>query len=219
LERISGNQKQGCGYSAGGWGDGVKIAVIDNYDSFVYNLVQMLGELGAEPVVFRNDMPLEKITENEPDAIVISPGPKTPAEAGNSVECVRRFNGKLPILGVCLGHQSIAYALGGRIIQAKRLVHGKTSSIWHDGSELFEGVPNPFQATRYHSLVVEERTLPSCLIVCARSEDGEIMGIRHKTYPTFGLQFHPESVLTRCGSTILENFLEVVRKWKKSGKP
>jgi anthranilate synthase/aminodeoxychorismate synthase-like glutamine amidotransferase len=197
----------------------VKIAVIDNYDSFVYNLVQMLGELGAEPVVFRNDMPLEKITENEPDAIVISPGPKTPAEAGNSVECVRRFNGKLPILGVCLGHQSIAYALGGRIIQAKRLVHGKTSSIWHDGSELFEGVPNPFQATRYHSLVVEERTLPSCLIVCARSEDGEIMGIRHKTYPTFGLQFHPESVLTRCGSTILENFLEVVRKWKKSGKP
>jgi anthranilate synthase/aminodeoxychorismate synthase-like glutamine amidotransferase len=197
----------------------VKIAVIDNYDSFVYNLVQMLGELGAEPVVFRNDMPLEKITENEPDAIVISPGPKTPAEAGNSVECVRRFNGKLPILGVCLGHQSIAYALGGRIIQAKRLVHGKTSSIWHDGSELFEGVPNPFQATRYHSLVVEERTLPSCLIVCARSEDGEIMGIRHKTDPTFGLQFHPESVLTRCGSTILENFLEVVRKWKKSGKP
>jgi para-aminobenzoate synthetase component 2 len=197
----------------------VKIAVIDNYDSFVYNLVQMLGELGAEPVVFRNDMPLEKITENEPDAIVISPGPKTPAEAGNSVECVRRFNGKLPILGVCLGHQSIAYALGGRIIQAKRLVHGKTSSIWHDGSELFKGVPNPFQATRYHSLVVEERTLPSCLIVCARSEDGEIMGIRHKTDPTFGLQFHPESVLTRCGSTILENFLEVVRKWKKSGKP
>lgn len=197
----------------------MKIAVIDNYDSFVYNLVQMLGELGAEPVVFRNDMPLEKITENEPDAIVISPGPKTPAEAGNSVECVRRFNGKLPILGVCLGHQSIAYALGGRIIQAKRLVHGKTSSIWHDGSELFEGVPNPFQATRYHSLVVEERTLPSCLIVCARSEDGEIMGIRHKTDPTFGLQFHPESVLTRCGSTILENFLEVVRKWKKSGKP
>lgn len=197
----------------------MKIAVIDNYDSFVYNLVQMLGELGAEPVVFRNDMPLEKITENEPDAIVISPGPKTPAEAGNSVECVRRFNGKLPILGVCLGHQSIAYALGGRIIQAKRLVHGKTSSIWHDGSELFKGVPNPFQATRYHSLVVEERTLPSCLIVCARSEDGEIMGIRHKTDPTFGLQFHPESVLTRCGSTILENFLEVVRKWKKSGKP
>ena len=197
----------------------MKIAVIDNYDSFVYNLVQMLGELGAEPVVFRNDVPLEKIAENEPDAIVISPGPKTPAEAGNSVECVRRFNGKLPILGVCLGHQSIAYALGGRIIQAKRLVHGKTSSIWHDGSELFEGVPNPFQATRYHSLVVDEKTLPSCLIVCARSEDGEIMGIRHRTDPTFGLQFHPESVLTLCGSTILENFLEVVRKWKKSEKP
>jgi anthranilate synthase/aminodeoxychorismate synthase-like glutamine amidotransferase len=197
----------------------VKIAVIDNYDSFVYNLVQMLGELGAEPVVFRNDVPLEKIAENEPDAIVISPGPKTPVEAGNSVECVRRFNGKLPILGVCLGHQSIAYALGGRIIQAKRLVHGKTSSIWHDGSELFEGVPNPFQATRYHSLVVDEKTLPSCLIVCARSEDGEIMGIRHRTDPTFGLQFHPESVLTLCGSTILENFLEVARKWKKLEKP
>lgn len=197
----------------------MKIAVIDNYDSFVYNLVQMLGELGAEPVVFRNDVPLEKIAENEPDAIVISPGPKTPVEAGNSVECVRRFNGKLPILGVCLGHQSIAYALGGRIIQAKRLVHGKTSSIWHDGSELFEGVPNPFQATRYHSLVVDEKTLPSCLIVCARSEDGEIMGIRHRTDPTFGLQFHPESVLTLCGSTILENFLEVARKWKKLEKP
>jgi anthranilate synthase/aminodeoxychorismate synthase-like glutamine amidotransferase len=197
----------------------MKIAVIDNYDSFVYNLVQMLGELGAEPMVFRNDVPLERIVESNPDALVISPGPKTPIEAGNSVECVRRFSGKLPILGICLGHQSIAYALGGRIIQAKRLVHGKTSLIWHDGSELFEGVSNPFQATRYHSLVVEEKTLPSCLAVCARSEDGEIMGIRHKASPTFGLQFHPESILTVCGSTILENFLKVVKKWKKSEEP
>jgi anthranilate synthase component 2 len=196
----------------------VKVAVIDNYDSFVYNLVQMLGELGAEPVVFRNDVPLERLVDSEPEALVISPGPKTPAEAGISVEAVRRFNGRIPILGVCLGHQSIAYAFGGRIVQAKRLVHGKTSTIRHDGSELFRGVPNPFQATRYHSLVVERGSLPSPLLISAESEDGEIMGLRHRTAPTFGLQFHPESILTTCGATILKNFLEVVERWE-SKKP
>jgi anthranilate synthase/aminodeoxychorismate synthase-like glutamine amidotransferase len=196
----------------------VKVAVIDNYDSFVYNLVQMLGELGAEPVVFRNDVPLERLVDSEPEALVISPGPKTPAEAGISVEAVRRFNGRIPILGVCLGHQSIAYAFGGRIVQAKRLVHGKTSTLRHDGSELFRGVPNPFQATRYHSLVVERGSLPSPLLISAESEDGEIMGLRHRTAPTFGLQFHPESILTTCGGTILKNFLEVVERWE-SKKP
>lgn len=196
----------------------MKVAVIDNYDSFVYNLVQMLGELGAEPVVFRNDVPLERLVDSEPEALVISPGPKTPAEAGISVEAVRRFNGRIPILGVCLGHQSIAYAFGGRIVQAKRLVHGKTSTIRHDGSELFRGVPNPFQATRYHSLVVERGSLPSPLLISAESEDGEIMGLRHRTAPTFGLQFHPESILTTCGATILKNFLEVVERWE-SKKP
>ncbi len=196
----------------------MRVAVIDNYDSFVYNLVQMLGELGAEPLVFRNDVPLERVVESMPEALVISPGPKTPAEAGISVEAVRRFSGRIPILGVCLGHQSIAYAFGGRIIQAKRLVHGKTSTIKHDGSELFKGVPNPFQATRYHSLVVDGKSLPSCLLISAESEDGEIMGLRHRTKPIFGLQFHPESILTACGGTILRNFLEVVERWE-SRKP
>ena len=197
----------------------MRIAVIDNRDSFVYNLVQMFGELGTEPVVFGNNVELEKIVRSMPKALVISSGPQTPVEAGNSVECVRELSGKIPILGICLGHQSIAYAFGGKIVRAKKLIHGKTSPIWHDGSELFEGVSNPFEGTLYNSLVVDEKTLPSCLLKCAWNESGEIMGIRHQTDPTFGLQFHPESILTTCGYTILENFLRVVERWEQSKKP
>ncbi len=186
--------------------------MIDNIDSFVYNLVQYLGELGAEPVVLTNRSSLKEVEETKPDAIVISPGPKTPSEAGISVEVVRRFSGKIPILGVCLGHQVIAYAFGGRIGKAKRIVHGKTSRIRHDGSRLFKGVPNPFEATRYHSLVVEREDLPEELLVCCETEDAyrEIMGIRHRELPIFGLQFHPESILTPEGKKILQNFLEEV---------
>jgi len=188
----------------------VRVLVIDNIDSFVYNLVQYLGELGAEPVVLTNRSSLKEVEETKPDAIVISPGPKTPSEAGISVEVVRRFSGKIPILGVCLGHQVIAYAFGGRIGKAKRIVHGKTSRIRHDGSRLFKGVPNPFEATRYHSLVVEREDLPEELLVCCETEDAyrEIMGIRHRELPIFGLQFHPESILTPEGKKILQNFLE-----------
>ncbi|MEM0359398.1 MAG: anthranilate/aminodeoxychorismate synthase component II [Hadesarchaea archaeon] len=188
----------------------MRVLVIDNIDSFVYNLVQYLGELGAEPVVLTNRSSLKEVEETKPDAIVISPGPKTPSEAGISVEVVRRFSGKIPILGVCLGHQVIAYAFGGRIGKAKRIVHGKTSRIRHDGSRLFKGVPNPFEATRYHSLVVEREDLPEELLVCCETEDAyrEIMGIRHRELPIFGLQFHPESILTPEGKKILQNFLE-----------
>ena len=188
----------------------MRVLVIDNIDSFVYNLVQYLGELGAEPVVLTNRSSLKEVEETKPDAIVISPGPKTPSEAGISVEVVRRFSGKVPILGVCLGHQVIAYAFGGRIGKAKRIVHGKTSRIRHDGSRLFRGVPNPFEATRYHSLVVEREDLPEELLVCCETEDAyrEIMGIRHRELPIFGLQFHPESILTPEGKKILQNFLE-----------
>nr|CAA9252796.1 Anthranilate synthase, amidotransferase component @ Para-aminobenzoate synthase, amidotransferase component [uncultured Armatimonadetes bacterium] len=186
------------------------ILVIDNYDSFTYNLVQYLGEMGEELVVHRND----KITPDEiaamrPDKIMISPGPCTPEEAGISVETVRRFAGEIPILGVCLGHQSIGHAFGGNIVRAERLMHGKTSPIRHDARGVFAGMPNPFSATRYHSLLIERDSLPDCLEVSAETAEGEIMGVRHKSLPVEGVQFHPESVLTEQGKQILKNFVEM----------
>ncbi|MCZ6701238.1 MAG: aminodeoxychorismate/anthranilate synthase component II [bacterium] len=184
------------------------ILVIDNYDSFTYNLVQYLGELGQEPQVRRNDkITLEEIEELAPERIVISPGPCTPNEAGISIDVVNHFSGKLPILGVCLGHQSIGQAFGGLIVRAERLMHGKTSMIEHDGLSIYGGVPSPFEATRYHSLVVERSTLPDCLEISAETREGEIMGLRHKEYPVEGVQFHPESILTSEGKNILSNFL------------
>lgn len=184
------------------------ILVIDNYDSFTYNLVQYLGELGQEPQVWRNDkITLEEIEELAPERIVISPGPCTPNEAGISIDVVNHFSGKLPVLGVCLGHQSIGQAFGGRIVRAERLMHGKTSMIEHDGLSIYGGVPSPFEATRYHSLVVERSTLPDCLEISAETREGEIMGLRHKEYPVEGVQFHPESILTSEGKKILSNFL------------
>ncbi|MFA0769105.1 MAG: hypothetical protein OXFUSZZB_002433 [Candidatus Fervidibacter sp.] len=191
-----------------------RVVVIDNYDSFTFNLVQYLGELGAEVLVFRNDaIPPEKIAELEPTHLVISPGPCTPNEAGISVEVIRQYAGKVPILGVCLGHQAIGQAFGGRIVRAKRLMHGKTSPIRHDGKTIFADLPNPFEATRYHSLVIERASLPACLEISAVSEDdGEIMGVRHKDFPpevaVEGVQFHPESILTAVGKELLRNFLE-----------
>ncbi|MCH7768873.1 MAG: aminodeoxychorismate/anthranilate synthase component II [Nitrospinae bacterium] len=184
------------------------ILVIDNYDSFTYNLVQYLGELGQEPQVWRNDkITLEEIEELAPERIVISPGPCTPSEAGISIDVVNHFSGKLPILGVCLGHQSIGQAFGGLVVRAERLMHGKTSMIEHDGLSIYGGVPSPFEATRYHSLVVERSTLPDCLEISAETREGEIMGLRHKEYPVEGVQFHPESILTSEGKNILSNFL------------
>ena len=188
----------------------MKVLMIDNYDSFTYNLVQYLGTLGAQVEVKRNDQTsLEEIRELSPDAIVISPGPCTPAEAGISVDVIKSFYKDTPILGVCLGHQSIGVAFGGRIVRAKNLMHGKTSQITHTGEGVFRGLPNPFTAVRYHSLVIEESSLPASLKVTARSEDGEIMGIQHKEYPLFGVQFHPESVLSEGGMDILKNFLDL----------
>ena len=181
--------------------------MIDNYDSFTYNLVQYLGELGEEVVVYRNDeITLEQIAALKPDRIVVSPGPCTPNEAGVSVPLIKQFAGKIPILGVCLGHQSIGQAFGGKIIHAQQLMHGKTSQIHHHGDGVFNGLPNPYRATRYHSLVIERASLPSCLAVTAWTDDGEIMGVRHKTLPVEGVQFHPESILTEHGHALLENF-------------
>jgi anthranilate synthase/aminodeoxychorismate synthase-like glutamine amidotransferase len=192
------------------------IFVIDNYDSFTYNLVQRLGEIDAslEIVVRRNDqVTIEEIESIAPDRIIISPGPCTPREAGISVECIRHFAGKVPLLGVCLGHQSIGYAFGATIVRAKRLMHGKTDEIFHDDRALFEGLPNPFIATRYHSLVIDPPTLPPCFEVCAWSflpnGEKEIMGIRHQSFPLYGVQFHPESFLTEYGPAILEKFLKL----------
>ena len=185
------------------------ILVIDNYDSFTFNLVQYLGELGETPLIFRNDkITPEEIAEHNPDHILISPGPCTPLEAGVSMEVVRRFSGQIPILGVCLGHQSIAAVFGGQVIRAPRLMHGKTSPIYHDGQGLFAGLPSPFTATRYHSLIVPE-PLPDCLVRTAWTAEGELMGLQHVEHPTFGLQFHPESILTEHGHAMLRNFLEV----------
>jgi anthranilate synthase/aminodeoxychorismate synthase-like glutamine amidotransferase len=186
------------------------LLLIDNYDSFTYNLAQYLGELGAELCVQRNDqISVDQIEAMAPKGIVISPGPCTPNEAGISLETIRRLGGKIPILGVCLGHQSIGQAFGGRVVRAPQIMHGKTSMIHHDGRDLFEGVENPFEATRYHSLIVERQGLPDCLEVTAWLEDAErmIMGLRHRAHPIWGVQFHPESILTSSGKTMLRNFL------------
>jgi anthranilate synthase/aminodeoxychorismate synthase-like glutamine amidotransferase len=188
------------------------ILVIDNYDSFTYNLVQYLGDLGAEPVVRRNDaIGVEEIGALRPRAIVLSPGPCTPSEAGITVPVVRRWGGEIPILGVCLGHQAIGEAYGGRVVRAGRVMHGKTSAIRHDGSELFDGLPDPMPVMRYHSLVVESHSLPDELQVLARAEDDptEIHALRHRTHPVWGVQFHPESILTTGGRQLLANFLRL----------
>ncbi|MEC4749107.1 aminodeoxychorismate/anthranilate synthase component II [Methylomicrobium sp. Wu6] len=192
----------------------IKVVMIDNYDSFTYNLVQYFGELGADVTVVRNDqVTVEDIERLAPDKIVISPGPCTPREAGVSVEAIMTLAGRYPILGVCLGHQSIGYAFGGNIIHAKHIMHGKTSEVYHDNVGVFKGLKNPFTATRYHSLVIEQKTLPDCLEVTAWTQDeegniDEIMGVRHKTLDIEGVQFHPESILTEHGHDLLRNFLE-----------
>ena len=184
------------------------LLMIDNYDSFTYNLVQYFGELGQEVQVYRNDeIDLERIAALKPDHIVISPGPCTPNEAGVSVPVIKQFAGKIPILGVCLGHQSIGQAFGGKIVHAKQLMHGKTSEIHHTNVGVFAGLPSPFTATRYHSLVIERESIPECLEITAWTDDGEIMGVRHKTLAVEGVQFHPESILTEHGHAMLENFL------------
>ncbi|RAV09671.1 aminodeoxychorismate/anthranilate synthase component II [Paenibacillus contaminans] len=184
------------------------ILVIDNYDSFTYNLVQYLGEIGETVVVRRNDeIDLAGIEALKPDHILISPGPCTPNEAGISLALIEHFKGKVPILGVCLGHQSIGQAFGGEVIRAERLMHGKTSEIRHDGKTIFSDIPSPYTATRYHSLIVKSETLPDCLEVSARTAEGEIMALRHKEYPIEGVQFHPESVISEHGLTLLKNFL------------
>jgi anthranilate synthase component 2 len=185
------------------------LLMIDNYDSFTYNLVQYFGELGEDVRVYRNDaITLDEIATLDPERIVISPGPCTPNEAGISVPLIERFAGKIPILGVCLGHQSIGQAFGGHIVRAKRLMHGKMSGIAHHSEGVFRGLPSPFRATRYHSLVIERETLPGCLEITAEAEDGEIMGVRHKTLAVEGVQFHPEAILTEHGHALLTNFLE-----------
>ena len=185
------------------------LLMIDNYDSFTYNLVQYFGELGEDVRVFRNNrISIKEIEEMRPDRIVISPGPCTPNEAGVSVETVRHFAGRLPILGVCLGHQSIGAAFGGEIVRAPRLMHGKTSLIYHDNKTIFKGLPDPFEATRYHSLLIRKESMPDCLEISAWTESGEIMGARHKEFIIEGVQFHPESILTEHGHDLLRNFLE-----------
>ena len=186
------------------------ILVIDNYDSFTYNLVQYLGELGAEMRVFRND----EITVNEaialkPEKVLVSPGPCTPKEAGVSCGMIREFGSRVPVFGVCLGHQSIGEVYGGKVVRADRLMHGKTSPMIHEGKSLFKGLPSPFDATRYHSLIVQRETLPSCLEITAWTAEGEIMGFQHREYPVHGVQFHPESILTLEGKKLLQNFLDL----------
>jgi len=184
------------------------IVIIDNYDSFTYNIVQTIGGFGHEVKVFRNDrITLAEIEELRPDRLLISPGPCTPAKAGISVAAIKHFAGKLPILGVCLGHQAIAEAFGGKVIRAGRIMHGKTSMIEHDGNGVFAELPNPFEAMRYHSLVVAD-DIPDCLTITARTVEGELMGLRHKTHPVEGVQFHPESIMTPDGVQLLKNFVE-----------
>ena len=186
------------------------ILVIDNYDSFTYNLVQYLGELGAELTVRRNDqITVTEIESLAPERIVISPGPKTPSEAGICLDVIKAFSGRVPILGVCLGHQAIGQAFGGRVIRAPELMHGKTSLVSHDGKTIFSGLPSPFSATRYHSLIVERESLPACLEISATAPDGLIMGLRHRTTRVEGVQFHPESILTEVGKDLLANFLQL----------
>jgi len=186
------------------------ILLIDNYDSFTYNLVQYLGELGAECQVFRNDqINLATIEGMKPERLVISPGPCTPKEAGISQEAILRLAGKIPILGVCLGHQCIGAAFGGIIVRAQRLMHGKSSLIHHDGKTIYQNLPNPFQAIRYHSLLIERESLPYCLKISAQTEEGEIMGVRHENFAIEGVQFHPESIMTQGGKILLKNFLQM----------
>lgn len=186
------------------------ILILDNYDSFTYNLVQYVGVSRPDYVVYRNDrITIDEISALDPDRIIISPGPCTPLEAGISNDIIRAFGAKVPILGVCLGHQCIAYSFGGDVVRADRLMHGKTSMIYHVKNELFAGVSNPFEATRYHSLIVKPETLPDCLDVTATTKEDEIMGIQHKEYPVYGVQFHPESILTRDGLKIVNNFLGI----------
>jgi anthranilate synthase/aminodeoxychorismate synthase-like glutamine amidotransferase len=186
------------------------ILVIDNYDSFTYNLVQYLGELGAKLSVYRNDkITIEGIRKMRPEKIIISPGPGVPKNAGISEDVIVKFGSTVPILGVCLGHQAIGEVFGGRIVSAKHLMHGKTSFIYHDGKGLFKGIKNPFEGTRYHSLIVERKSLPKCLRITAKTKDGQIMGLQHARYPVYGVQFHPESILTLEGMKLLKNFLEL----------
>ena len=186
------------------------VLVIDNYDSFTYNLVQYLGEMQVEMKIYRNDqITLEAIADLHPERILISPGPCSPKESGLSNEIIRRFSSRIPTLGVCLGHQCIGHTFGGNVIVNYRMMHGKTSLIKHNGKDLFEGMPNPFSATRYHSLVIERSSLPECLEVTADTEEGEIMGVKHKEYPIWGVQFHPESILSENGRQILANFLKL----------
>ncbi|MEC1144701.1 aminodeoxychorismate/anthranilate synthase component II [Bacillus altitudinis] len=189
------------------------ILMIDNYDSFTYNLVQYLGELGEELIVKRNDqVTIQEIEELKPDFLMISPGPCSPDEAGISMEAIKHFAGKIPIFGVCLGHQSIAQVFGGDVIRAERLMHGKTSEIEHDGKGVFAGLQNPLVATRYHSLIVKDETLPECFVRTASTKEGELMAIRHKELPIESVQFHPESIMTSFGKEMLRNFIETYRK-------
>ncbi len=186
------------------------LLIIDNYDSFTYNLVQYFGELGAEMKIFRNDvLTVDDVKALNPTRICISPGPRTPTEAGISCELIEKLGATTPILGVCLGHQSIGQVYGGDVIRADRLMHGKTSPIHHSGKSVFAGMPDPFEATRYHSLIVKRDTLPDCLEITAWTAEGEIMGLKHKEYPVHGVQFHPESILTQDGKRLLENFLKI----------
>ena len=187
------------------------ILMIDNYDSFTYNLVQYLGQLGEEVAVRRNDaITLDEIAAMNPEAIFLSPGPCSPEQAGITVDVVRRFHRYVPLMGVCLGHQAIGHAFGGRVVRAGRIMHGKTSPILNDGRTIFKGLPSPFPAGRYHSLIVERESLPDCLEVSAETEEGEIMGLRHRTLPVEGIQFHPESILTPGGKRIIRNFLQFI---------
>lgn len=195
------------------------LLLIDNYDSFTYNLVQYLGEMGEEVKVFRNDaLNCSQIAALQPEALLLSPGPCTPNEAGICLEAVRFFQGRIPILGVCLGHQVIGQAFGGEVVRAERLMHGKTSLVYHDGRTIYKNMPNPFVATRYHSLILKRETLPSCLEISAETDRGEIMGVRHREFLIEGVQFHPESILTEGGKTLLRNFLNIVREKTPAGK-
>jgi anthranilate synthase component 2 len=193
------------------------ILMIDNYDSFTYNLVQYLGQLGEEVAVRRNDaITLDEIEAMNPEAIFLSPGPCSPEQAGITVDVVRRFHRRVPLMGVCLGHQAIGHAFGGRVVRAGRIMHGKTSPILNDGKTIFKGLPSPFPAGRYHSLIVERERLPDCLEVSAQTEEGEIMGLRHRTLPVEGIQFHPESILTPGGKRIIRNFLQLIDRKERS---
>ena len=195
------------------------LVMIDNYDSFVYNLVQYLGEMGEDIRVFRNDkLTINQIADMRPDHIIISPGPCTPNEAGISLELLQHFKGKVPMLGVCLGHQAMGQAFGGDVVRAPRMMHGKTSLVFHDGKGVFAGLESPLTAARYHSLIVKRETLPDCFTISAETDQGEIMGIRHKDYDIEGVQFHPESILTQNGHDMLKNFLALKSNWTCPGK-